>query len=1305
MVKRFMLAWLCCLAIGAGAATIEGDGIVCGNKTLRCLENGNLELLADYKPLLTWWNTKSCFQGVGPDGKVAYPTLKAAKWAKNANGFAFASSVEYKGVSTPYSVTAELLPDDQVKVTVTCAPSLQGKDWKINHLNYRLDFPNYDLYNPGLTVDGKLRPFPAKPGNFLDQAKGSVELFPNDGRKRFKLETDCGLVAGKTGFKSVMLSVKPAQDKTIFTLDFRGGPKQEDSGASMGGVDFKSLEKLDLPDYKASRNLFSNPSFEQGMYGLNFLGGMGTWPSPVDEGVAMGPDPFVIDSGDAKFGKASLRITTPDRDKTRFFWFNLCSMSVPAEPGKYTLSFYARCDHPGQTVDMSLNQTHIDCSAFVRIEKKPTTQWERYAITFDVKERMPLNVRISAYNRGVPGHVWIDGVQLEKGDKATEFTSRPVMGQLLTAVEGNFLPVQMRDGMDARLCLTAAPGAKGSATVKVKDFLGAELFSGEFPFVCADDGTATIVLPFDGKFGEGVYVLRADYRLDSGAKSYEHYRFSLMNFLSNKHRLKSLFGGAAGLSRSVNAKKFPARFQALGLGSLCWVYDPLHANQQLMESFRRHGVEIFNGTTDQWVGWWSPKPAPPEVGGGNYLYATSERKLTECVGELKDYLAILNAPDAAVWNAKYPFDAAYIAKLKPIVEAYVKKCPGITRWGLNGEMLNKLGADVSPELMNRFIEVQVAFRDAVKRGNPDAQVYSDAPTWLGGRTEIAKTLELLKGRFKYDIIACHAYGDPETQDANLHDFFEMLDTHGYGDTSLFCPEAMLWGAYNIPQWGFTQSQIMGTGWFAGALSYDMGWTEKISAAYVARTWLAALKYQDRVKCFNSQMAGYTGFALDADLTPYAEQKIPNTLGNLLGDAYFKEDIRFAPSVRCYVFEDAQKRPVAAVWCHHPALDAGEMAPPTGVVAFDGLPVEAFNLMGSEVKLAAAVDGETKIPVSNFPHFFRGPAGSLERLAAAFRQASVIDDKGIFSPLLFNAKPIAPDRASLEINNLAGEQSGTLTVNGKSTPLLVKPGEANALPIDLPQPLSSAKITENKLPVTFTGKSKVSADASFRGLLIQHAKAPMTIDGELGDWADVPEIKFTNAFGRERISSDADLSGSFRAAWDKEGLYLAIAVRDDKFIHLSKEFSGRWNNDCLQLYIDTRANARGRNQPGYDEDDYDFALYPDPDGKSAIFYVQRAVNQQLALTGITPPNNTPLPNVATAFKLVPGGYVYELLIPSKYLLPAKMEKGWAFGLGLYVADRDTTARETGVDKALTLSPEGTGCFAKPSQWPTALLWEK
>ena len=104
----------------------------------------------------------------------------------------------------------------------------------------------------------------------------------------------------------------------------------------------------------------------------------------------------------------------------------------------------------------------------------------------------------------------------------------------------------------------------------------------------------------------------------------------------------------------------------------------------------------------------------------------------------------------------------------------------------------------------------------------------------------------------------------------------------------------------------------------------MGWTEKISAAYDARTWLAALKYSDRISFVTLALLSSCTFGMDLSLTPSAAQKAVNTLAHLLGDSRFRQDIRFAPYVRCYLFEDAQKRPVAAVWSHDPRMDSGTL---------------------------------------------------------------------------------------------------------------------------------------------------------------------------------------------------------------------------------------------------------------------------------------------------------------------------------------------------------------------------------------------
>lgn len=87
----------------------------------------------------------------------------------------------------------------------------------------------------------------------------------------------------------------------------------------------------------------------------------------------------------------------------------------------------------------------------------------------------------------------------------------------------------------------------------------------------------------------------------------------------------------------------------------------------------------------------------------------------------------------------------------------------------------------------------------------------------------------------------------------------------------------------------------------------------------ARAWLVALEYQDRVKSLND--FGNPSRYMDIDFTQRAFDKIPNTLGRLLGDASFLQDIRFAPFCRAYLFKDDKTgAPIAAIWGHKESVD-------------------------------------------------------------------------------------------------------------------------------------------------------------------------------------------------------------------------------------------------------------------------------------------------------------------------------------------------------------------------------------------------
>ena len=86
-----------------------------------------------------------------------------------------------------------------------------------------------------------------------------------------------------------------------------------------------------------------------------------------------------------------------------------------------------------------------------------------------------------------------------------------------------------------------------------------------------------------------------------------------------------------------------------------------------------------------------------------------------------------------------------------------------------------------------------------------------------------------------------------------------------------------------------------------------------------------------------------------------------------------------------------------------------------------------------------------------------------------------------------------------------------------------------------------------------------------------APAGLKIDGDLGEWAQVPAIALT---GREHVVRQpglyrgrADLAAKVRCTWDARALYLAVDVTDDVFVQDYTGFN-TWKGDCLQVGLDT-----------------------------------------------------------------------------------------------------------------------------------------
>ena len=1091
-----------------------------------------------------------------------------------------------------------------------------------------------------------------------------------------------------------------------FELDIRTGVREADTdpAAVRAGINFKQLENLEMPD-KAGRNLYFNGSFEKGirgwMIGLRTQGriyGKDKWEKPC----------YALDDQVAKFGTSSLRIRTlyPPDYKGDFRGFikqgSIIGPYVVIEPGTYTLSWYGKGDDPEH------QQLNVWAPNFAKGNSyaarpgamkrcKLSRDWQRYSVTFKVDQTDCFNLRINASSTDCKGYVWVDGIQLEKGGQLTPFETPAAEGRLFTSDPQNFIDSSKPNVIDAKLRVIAAPNAKGKVKISLKNFFGEKLFEQEYDYAADVSGKAEIKLPFTvDSIGKGLFVLRAEYHPEKGDAHYEHHRFTVLDYIPGPFKHRRIF--TENYERWHCNERFYSlldRWQKIGYGSMCQ-NGSLTRDKKVIDLYLKHNVELltFYPILETRRG---KIPGPQKVGFWlaifNDIYDPSPKKLLadfnqECNGKLTDeYLKRFEEASARIAAAQ----------------------PWITRWCLFSETSGHFPPDwwakgATPDVFAQMhAKLLKAFAAGIRRGNPKALVIQGGPCNMapsGGIAEVDRLLKYTdKEGVRFDMIGFHPYRfSPESPDldSDTQTAFSMIKRHGYGkETKLAWDEMMNWGPYELPPFGTQRSTWGGSPrtWYMSSLSYDMGWTEKQSASWRVRTWLVALKYGDRI---DSCCSGNTNnFNLDIDLTPFASQITPNTLANLLGNSKFLEDVRFAPYMRTYIFDDGSGRPVAAVWCHQDRVDSGSADAPQVMADFGDTLEGVFDMMNNRRKFNP---GKMTFPVNGYPLFFRGKKGTAKAMIEAWKKAVVVSGEGI-SPLQAFAKPVSANQYSVTLKNFI-----SLPVEGtmNGTAFKLEPSGTCSQEFKFPKVLAKNAVTSNRLPLTVKTKSgtEYKYDLSFDAMTA--VRIPAGDQLEKVDWSKVPAVPFTKNLGVKKTS------GSFRLGWNQAGLFLEVAVRDPKFVH--QEFANpfkRYANDCVQIYFDTLANARSRQFNGYDEDDYEYMLHPDSKGTSCRTFLVRGVEQQLGLGTQAPRDMSYLDDIPCSFTRTADGYVYRAFFPSKYLLPVRLEKGYVFGFGLYVPNCDDDSQKGDAQRvigALTIASDGQGCYNRPKFWPAVLLTE-
>jgi len=177
-----------------------------------------------------------------------------------------------------------------------------------------------------------------------------------------------------------------------------------------------------------------------------------------------------------------------------------------------------------------------------------------------------------------------------------------------------------------------------------------------------------------------------------------------------------------------------------------------------------------------------------------------------------------------------------------------------------------------------------------------------------------------------------------------------------------------------------------------------------------------------------------------------------------------------------------------------------------------------------------------------------------------------------------------------------------------------------------------------------------------------AAPPPIIDGDLGDWAGVPEMILggdTWEANGGAWDNDADLSMTFMAMWDVDNLYVVSVVTDEAHINVQTDAGSIWNGDAVQYMVDPTGNRTDTTDVVYE---FGYALAgANSDEPMSYRWLQNA--------------SAPA-DLESEFAIVrddgAGTTTYEVCLPKVQIAPAVLAEGNILGFGVIANDGDPDA---------------------------------
>lgn len=1040
---------------------------------------------------------------------------------------------------------------------------------------------------------------------------------------------------------------------------------------TVAGINFRDNNDFSVAVYNPEGNLLMNPAFLSGMRYMRT-------PAKLD------PESLLCRT-ESKFGGYSAKpgftlFTVPIREDT-----------------PYTFSFYAK------SLDRATHEVEVRGKSYVPFRTPPRryrvgpSDWQRFEYTFRQS-----STAVALSIDGSPGVV-VDGLQLEEGERATPYQGSPFGLEIRTDSPHGQL-VEYGSAFNARLLLRGPRGAGGKLNVEITDFFKRRIFAETFDFTIPENGEFVRKLLPDQAYPRGLNIIRVTVTPEQGRSYTDYLRLSVIKFADNAKKNKNLHA-VANVAPWTSITQLPAKYLELlmkcAVGAVqyadrrAWLGLQDHLSPAAEQLYRKYRIDNL----------------------GHYLTDTILKKTNGANRRIPVIGTAELKSGEFYWNQLKPggYPDAFFKMVEEQCYRLAKQHPEVTYWNTDSE------PDGSEMLRQGHYEEYAKFMLAcyrgVKRANPENRYRGAGACNMGeaGRRTVIKLLaaaQKLDPSIRFDVIDIHPYRPfPEMPDMET-DFLlfkKQLREIGYGDVKINLGEGAYFYPLIVSQWLDISPWASTTGSkdpYQRLLlpSYDLGWGERVGAAMLLRYWLFAYKYRKDLVASTT----WCPMLLD-NAHPFAWMLMSSALNDILGNADFRRDVRFHPGARSYLFEDEEKRAVAAVWYFEEAMDLGMKN--AQEMEFDPRAlkgVEFIDMMGNQVSVRKGKRG-CFLPLSNYPFFIRSAPGTLNQLAEALENSRV--NSGDRPPVQFSLHFTSSDSARITATNLLSRQLEVdLTAGEKTEQKFHLPARGSrSFPIALSSPLSASHMTEFSIPLSVrSAGNQTSTLFKTAVLAVKHVEEPF-------DWETIPEIpiphlqpakptKEGEAPALYQYGGEKDFSAKMQIAWNEKALFLRITVRDDQLIcdpEILTRPQAAYASDGIQIFFDNFGDGKekaARGGIGFDENDGSYEILP-VDETRAIVFRRHAPDTQL--TGGV--HDCLLPyrvegNVPCTFSYKDGIRVCDVVFPARYLMPMTLKAGATPGLGVAVFDRDSL--KTGEKQTLLLNRIHP--FQRPDAFTTLLL---